>query len=160
MLDQTLTAIAEPDECLGQLVGIDDRVGPDDDRLGGRRARAQLLEQGAHPGDDDRRGVIGVAQPPQHFEPLSHRLDAGAHPLERQGLPCREVHDVAGGHELAEVVVELAGAGARGAGDHERPATRQLGQRGDRHRPCHLDDGDPGRRIAERARQPRLVAQQ
>jgi hypothetical protein len=160
VLDQPFAPVAEADECLGELVGIDDRIRPDHDRLGGRRSRSQLLEQGAHAGDDDRRSLVWVAQPPQHLEPLPHRLDTGAHALERQRLPRREVDDLTIGHELGEVVVELAGTGTGRAGDDEWTPARQLGQRRDRHRSRHLHDGDLRRGITERARQPRLVAQQ
>ena len=97
--------------------------------LGG--LRAEVLQQRPHAGDHDARAALGRAQPPQHLQPAAHRLHAGADPLERQRLPRGEQHHLAVGHVLHQVVVQLAGVGAGGAGDDQRPAVAQLGERGD-----------------------------
>src|SRR5690606_5938968 len=65
-----------------------------------------------------------------------------------------------GADELAEIVVQLAGHRAGGGRDHERRVRREMRQRGDRERPRNLVDRQAGRRVAERANEPGLIAQQ
>ena len=97
--------------------------------------------------------AIGVAEPPEHFEPATHRLHGRAEPLERQRLPGRQHDDVIGVvDELGEVVGELAGHRARRCGDEQRAMVRQPGERGDGHRTGDLADRQARRRVAEGAR--------
>ena len=60
----------------------------------------------------------GVVQPPQHPQAPAHRLDARAHPLERQRLPRREQLDPVVAEEGGQVVRQPLGLGRRRA----RPA--------------------------------------
>jgi hypothetical protein len=160
VLHQLLAPVAELDQAAAQRVGIDLAAGTHDDRLGGRRAGAELLHQRPDAGDDHPRAPLGVAQAPQDVETLTHRLDARADPLERQRLPPGEVHHVARWEELGEVVGELARHRAGRAAHDERSPRRQRRERGDRDRPRHLHDRQPRLGVAERTRQTRLVAQQ
>ena len=161
VLDELLTTIAEVDEPVGELVGIDDRSVADRDRLDGQRLGTEPLEQGTHAGDDDLRSTLGVAEPPEHLEAATHRLDGRAQPLERQRLPRRQHGDVIRHlDELAEIVGQLAGHRARRGGDEQRTVVRQPGEGGDGHRAGDLADRQPRPRVAEGAREPRLIAQQ
>ncbi len=159
MLDELLAAVPEGDEPCDELVGVDDVGGVDGDRVRGRGFRPETLQQAADASDDDGRPAIGVAQAPQQLEPLAHRLDRRADPLERQGLPRREDGDLAGGQELLEVVGELGGHRRRRRGDDQRTASGQRCQRGDGDRPSDLDHRQPGVGLPEGARQGRFVAQ-
>ena len=160
VLDQLLPPVAELDEAVGELVGVDDVAGVDGDRddLGGPGPEA--LEEGPHTGDDHGRGGSGIAESPQQFQPPAHRLHRRAHPLERQRLPRRERGDLAGGEELGEVVAELVGHRPGRAGDHERAPPGQPGEGGDRDRPRHLGHRQPRVRLAEGAGQGGFVAQE
>ena len=62
--------------------------------------------------------------------------------------------------ELGEVVGQLAGHRPRRRGDEQRAMVGQAGKGGDGDRAGDLADRQPGARIAEGARQPRLIAQQ
>ena len=160
VLDEFLAAVAELDERRRELVGIDLGAGPHDDRVDRRGVGAELLEERPHAGDDHRWHPLGIAEPPQDLEPLAHRLDARADPLERQRLPAGELDDLVGRQELAQVVGELAGHRARRAGDDQRATGGQSGERSDRDRPGHLDDGEARARVTERAGEAGLVAQE
>ena len=114
--------------CSDELVGIDESRSAA--RRSARRRRVRARASAAGRARRRRRcaGVlVGVAQPPQHLEPLPHRLDAGAHPLERQRLPRREEDDLAvaagtGGGRRTSWPAHRAGR----AGDDERTPRRQL----------------------------------
>ena len=163
MLDELLAAIAEVDEAAGELVGIDDVAVAHDDRLGGEGTGPEALQEGAHAGDDDPRGSApsARARSPQHLEAPAHRLDRRAEPFERQRLPGRQHdHVVEPVDELGEVVGQLAGHRPRRRGDEQRAAMGQAGQGGDGDRAGDLADRQPGARVGQGARQPRLVAQQ
>ncbi len=158
MFDQFLAAVPELDELGAELVRVDDRVRSDRDRFDIGRPGAELLEQCPHAGDDDLRTPF-AAEPPQHLEARSHRLDGGADPFERERLPRREVGHVLRADVLAEIVVQLTGHRPGRARDDERTVVRQVSQRSDRDRACDLDDREPGVRVGERPGQTRLVAQ-
>ncbi len=164
VFDELLASVAELDELAAERIGVDraatEGCRPHDDRLGRRRAGAELLQQRSDAGDDHGGGAFGVAQAPEDVEPLAHRLDAGADAFERQRLPAGEVHDLAGWQELREVVGELSGHRAGRAADHQWLARRQRGECGDRDRPCHFDHRESCARIPECPGEPRLVAQQ
>jgi hypothetical protein len=91
---------------------------------------------------------------------LAHGLDRWAHSLERQRFPRGEVGDLGGVDVLAQVVVELPGHGAGWACDDEGSAIAQVGECGNGDGSPHVADGEPSGRIAERASEPRLIAQQ
>ena len=160
VLDEFLAAVPELDERPRQLVRVDLGARAHDDGLDRRCAGTELLQQRPHAGDDDRRDAGGVTQAPQDLEAVAHRLDARADALERQGLPTREVDDVVGRQELAQVVGELARHGAGRTRDDQRAARREVRERGDRDRSSDFDHGQAGARIAEGARQTGLVTEQ
>jgi hypothetical protein len=160
VLDELLAAVSEADELGREVVGVDDRTGMHAHRLDLGGSRSEPLQQRPHARDDHGRRRLGLAQAPEHLEALAHRLDRGAHPLERQRLPRRELDDLAVGQELGEVVGELPGHGPRRRRDDERAAVRQVRQRGDGDRAGDLDDGQAGVGLSEGAGQPRLITQQ
>ena len=159
MLDQFLTPVAKLDELCTELIWVDDRVRPDDDRFDLDRAGSQLLKQGAYAGNDHLRATIAVAQPPQHFEALAHRVDGGADAFERQRLPGWEMGHSAGRQELGEVVVQLPSHRPGWAGNHQGPLAGQLGECGDRDRPSHLHNRQSGIRFPQGPHDTRFIAQ-
>ena len=161
VFDELLAAIAEVDEPAGQLVGIDDGAVAHLDRLGGESTGTEALQEGAHAGDDHSWSPLRLAKSPQDLEAATHRLDRRAEPFERQRLPGGEHdHVVDMLDELGEVVGQLAGHRPRRRGDEQRAMVGQAGKGGDGDRAGDLADRQPGARIAEGARQPRLIAQQ
>ncbi len=64
------------------------------------------------------------------------------------------------GHELAQVVVQLAGIGACRSGDQQRVAIAELGECCHRDRARRLGYGDQRRRASEGLGQPGVVAEQ
>ena len=160
MLHQLLAPVPRGDEAPHDVIGVDDIPVGDldgDDRV---RAGTETLEEGADPGDDDARASLGVTQSPEHLEPATHRLDRGGHPLEGKGLPGGEQRDRVGREQLTEIVVESGGVGARRAGDEEGTAFRESREGGERHRPRHLGDREPSRRVPECPHDRGLVAEQ
>jgi hypothetical protein len=131
VFDDLLASIAHMNETANQLGRVEDRALAHHDRIGLRRPRCELLQKRAHAGDDDARRSVGVAEPPDHFEASSHGLDARAHALERQRLPCREQRHVVGGNERHEIIEHLAGHGSGGTGHDEWTSSREFGQRRD-----------------------------
>ena len=160
VFNQILAAVAEMNELCQQSIGIEDGALADVDRVDLRRVGAETLEECAHSRDDDRRATLRGTQPPQHFQAVPHRLHAGADAFERQGLPRGEQHDLALGHVLHEVVVQLAGIGAGGAGDHQRATVSQLRERGNCQRTGRLGYGHEPAGVAQRLRERRFVAEQ
>ena len=160
VLHQLLAAVAVPGESAHERVGIDHVAVAHRDRLDRRGTGTEALEHGPGPGHDHGRAGGAVAQTPQQLEAPAHRLHRGRHPLERQRLPRRQQRYLVGGEELGEVVGELAGHRARRAGDHERPPTRQPGERGQRDRAGDLADRQAGIGLGEGACECRLVAQE
>ena len=157
VLDELFAAVPELHELSAELVGVDDRVLAHRDRLDLGGAGPELLQECPHAGHDDLRAAGAVAEPPQHLQPCAHGLDRRAHAFERERLPGREVGDLVVADVLAQVVVQLSGHGAGGAGDDERPVVGQVREGGDRDRPRHLDDREARLWVGQRSRQARFV---
>ena len=134
MLDEILAAVAGVHELAHELVTV--AALPDLDLDG-----LDLLDVGTEPlgerpdGRDHHIGSpIAVQQPPDRAQAPTHRLDTGAHPLERQGLPRREQVDTIRAEERRQVVGETLAVGGGGHGDEIRPALRGGDETGDRER--------------------------
>ncbi len=160
MFDELLAAVALVHEAGHQLVGIERGAGADRHRGDRLLGRGQALEQGPHAGDDHGRHAIRVAEAVQDAHAPTHRLDARADPLERQGLPGGEQLDVAAVEELRQVVGELAGHGAGRAGHDQRPPAGGVHQPGDRQRAGRLRHGEHRVGAPEHRREGRFVTQQ
>ncbi len=160
VLDEVLASIARSHELGDELGRIHLLAGGDGDRLDILDMGTQPLRKGADAGDHDPRRPLGLAQAPHHPQATAHRLDPGAHPLERQGLPRREQLDLVRIEVGPQVSRELLGRRARGQ-DHEKGALLgDAGQPGDRDGPGRFGHGD-GRGVpAEQVRDGALLAQQ
>ncbi len=160
VLDELLTAVAEVDEPGHHGVGVEDGTLGHVDGVDFGGARPQPLQQCAHTGDHDGRAAFGCPQAPEHLHAVPHGLDTGADAFERQRLPGREQHHLAGGHVLHEIVVQLAGVGAGGARDDQRALVAQLSQGGNGQRPGRFRDRDEAARVAQGLGERRFVAEQ
>ena len=130
------------------------------DRLDVLDVGAEPLRQRPHGRDDERGRALGLAQPPHRPQPPAHRLDAGAHPLERQRLPRREQLDLVRGQVHAQVVRDALGRCARREQHQERPLARERSQAGERDRAGRLGDRHGRRPAPEQVRDCSLLAQQ
>ena len=148
MLDLILTAVARVHEAADELVAVAALADLDLDRLDLLDVGAEALDERPDRRDDHVGRPVGLEQPPDRAQAAAHRLDPGAHPLERQRLPRGEQVDAVGAEERREVVGEALAVGRGGDGDEVRPALRGLDEAGDRERPSGLGYGD------ERARPP------
>ena len=91
-----LAPIAGPDEAGDEFGRVDLVAGADDDRFDVLHVGTEPLHQRPHGRDERPRHASRVAQPPHDPQAPSHGLDAGADPLEREGLPGREDVDGVG----------------------------------------------------------------
>ena len=127
MLDQLLAAVAgrhQPGDQVGR-----DRAGPAGPTTIGSisstwgPSRCTRARTGATTTRGTRRGrrLAGCRrQAPDGAQPPAHGLDAGADPLEGQGLPGREQLDLVVAQEGGQVVGQALGVGGGGDGHHDR----------------------------------------
>ena len=164
MLDLVLAPVANRDEAGRQIGRIDAGVaGTHDDRLDLLDVRAEALDEGPHTGDEHPRVTVFGPQAPHDAQAPAHRLDAGAHPLERKRLPRRQHVDGIDVEVGAQVVGDALGVGARRRRDHERVPAGQMGQAGDgdgtggfrdrEHRARRADDPGQAGVVTEQRRQ-------
>ncbi len=161
VLDEFLAAVPELDERRRQLVGVDLGAGAHDDRLDRRRARAELLQQRPHAGDDDRRARGRGSR-------RRHRISSRWPIVSTLGLtrsngsvsqPGKWTTSSAGRNWRRSsaswpAIVPVGHVTISGRLDD------RYGERGDRDRSRHLDHGEAGARVAEGAGEARLVAEQ
>ena len=112
--DLVLAPVAHRDEPLDELVAIEARARPHDDRLDVLDVRTEPLHQRADRRHDHRGEMFAACpQPPHHPQAPAHRLRVGRHPFERQRLPRREQLDRVVAEVLAQVAGDPFGLGAR-----------------------------------------------
>ena len=141
VLHEVLASVTRFHELLHEGGRIDHRTLGDHDRLDPGGVRTELLEEGAHARHDHLGHSFGVTDPPQDFEPSTHRLDTRTHSFERKGFPGREQRDRIDRHQDAQIVGDLTGHGSGGAGDHEWPASGDLAERGQAYRAAGFGNG-------------------
>jgi hypothetical protein len=147
VLHLVLAPVAEADETRDEIGAVHHVALTDDDRID--LGVTQPLHQRSRRRHEHRRRAFGVTQVPQRLHPPAHRLDAGADPLERQGLPGREGHDRVGPEVEREVVGQPFGvAGGRNRHD-EGSAFGHADERRERGRPSRFGHGQHGGAAAE-----------
>ncbi len=160
VLDEVLTPVAAAHELGDELGRIHLLPRGDRDRLDVLDMGTEPLRKGADAGHHDPGRPLGLAQAPHDPQSTAHRLDRGAHPLERQRLPRGEQLDLVRIEVGPQVGRELVSRRARGQQHEECALLRDAGQPRDRDRPGCFRHGD-GRGVpAEQVRDGALLAQQ
>ena len=149
MLDLVLAAVAVCDQLHDEFGDVNHVTGADDDRVDLARVRTEPLHERSGRCHDHRWGAIGVAQLPQRAHALGHGLDARAHPLEGQGLPCRERGHLIGAEEQCKIVDQAVGIRSGRRGHDDRPALALAYQRRDGQRTRRFGYREHGAALAE-----------
>ena len=144
VLHLVLTAVAERGQTGHEVVEVDGVPLPHHDRFVLPRPGREPLDERTGGRHHDPRRAGGVAELPEDLAPAGHHLDAGAHPLERQGLPGGEQGHRLGTEVDGEVTGQALGVGPGGHADHQRSTAGGGGQRRQGHGPGGLGDGEDG----------------
>ena len=159
VLDHLLAAVAGRHQLVDELVSVDAGAGGDDDGLERLDVRAETLHQGPDGRHDHLRGTVGLPQAPQGAQAAAHGLDAGADPLEGQGLPGGEQLDGVVAQVGAQVTGDALGLRGRGDGEHHRAAAGEAGEAGGDEGAGRVGHGDGGGGAAQHLGERGLVAQ-
>ena len=159
VLDHLLAPVAGGHQVADQVVAVDLQAGPDRDRGHVVDVGAEALHQRTHGRHHHVGRPLGVVQPPQHPQAPAHRLDPGAHPLERQRLPGGEQLDPVVAQEGADVVGQALGLGRRRDRQHDRPPLGEAAEPRRDEGACRLGHRQRRRGAAEHLRERGLVAQ-
>ncbi len=160
VLDLRLPAVADVDQALDQVEGVDLVAGLDRDRLHVLHVGAEALDEGPHRRHQHPGHAIWVAEAPHGPEAAAHGLGAGADPFEGERLPGGDHVDLVGAEERPQIVGQTLGVGTGGDGHHQGMAPGEPGQAGDGEGPGRLGHRQHRRRHPRQPGQAGMPAQQ